>query len=254
MRLAIKIAYQGKGLAGSQIQPGVKTVQSEILKDISKVDKNSEPDLKMAGRTDSGVRALGNVVVVTTKFKDPEKFLKALNAVSSEVYYRAYAVVDGTFNPRHASERIYRYILPSEGLDISRMKECARLFVGEHDFKRFCRADERSTIVDMQSVNITENNSAITIEFKADHFLWNMIRRITAAIRSIGQGRSMDDVKDALNGKDVTFGLARPDALTLTDVLYDGIEFVNVSISGERTEEERFTNLLDAIFLQSLDN
>ena len=254
MRLAIKIAYQGKGLAGSQIQPDVKTVQSEILKDISKVDKNSEPDLKMAGRTDSGVRALGNVIAVTTKFKDPEKFLKALNAVSLSVYYRAYAVVDGTFNPRHATERIYRYILPSEDLDISRMKECARLFVGEHDFKRFCRADERSTVVDMHSVDVSLNDSAITIEFRADHFLWNMIRRITAAIRSVGQGRPIDDVVEALNGKDVTFGLARPDALTLTDVIYEGIEFINVPVSGERTGEERFTNILDAIFLRSLDN
>jgi len=254
MRLAVKIAYQGKGLAGSQIQPGVKTVQSEILNDISKVDKSSKPDLRMAGRTDSGVRALGNVIAVTTSFKDPEKFLKALNAISSSVYYRSYAVVDETFNPRHATERIYHYILPSENLDIGRMSECARLFVGEHDFKRFCRADERSTIVDMHSVIVSENGSAVTIEFRADHFLWNMIRRITAAIRSVGQGRSLDDVGDALKGKDVTFGLARPDALTLMDVLYEGVEFINVPIPGKRTEEERFTNLLDHVFLESLDN
>ena len=253
MRLAIKIAYHGKGLSGSQIQPGVKTVQSEILNDISKVEKDTRPDLRMAGRTDSGVRALGNVAVVTTSFKDPEKLLKALNAISSHVYYRAYAVVDGTFNPRHASERIYRYILPAKDLDIHRMEECARLFVGEHDFKRFCRADERSTVVNMHSVNVSLNGSSVTIEFKADHFLWNMIRRISSAIRSAGQGRSLTDIEDALNGKDISFGLARPDALTLTDVIYDGIEFKTVPVSDKRVEEERFSNMLDTLFFDSLN-
>ena len=253
MRIAVKIAYQGRGMAGSQIQPGVRTVQGEIADDISKIDGTSD-GLRMAGRTDSGVRALGNVVVFNTAFDDPVKLLKALNAVSSEVYYRAYAVVDPGFNPRHASERIYRYILPADGLDVARMGECAELFVGEHDFRRFCRADERSTIVDMRSVTVTSDGPVITIEFRADHFLWNMIRRITAAIRSAGCGMPLDRIGDALNGETVSFGLARPDALTLIDVVYDGIDFTPVTLDRKRLAEGVFTNRLDTAFLKSLDN
>ncbi|MBO7205634.1 MAG: tRNA pseudouridine(38-40) synthase TruA, partial [Candidatus Methanomethylophilaceae archaeon] len=63
-------------------------------------------------------------------------------------------------------------------------------------------------------------------EFESRFFLWNMIRRISAAIIEVGRGRAtVEEVREVLDGKEGTFGLGRADALTLTDVIYNGLEF-----------------------------
>jgi Pseudouridylate synthase len=247
-RIAMRIAYLGSKFQGSQIQPGAKTVGGSILSDLEKI-KITEPDLKLAGRTDKGVNALGNVAVVSTSM-DPERMIKALNAVSDDVFYRSFAVVDDSFNPRHANERVYRYTLDKMDLDPFLMEECSKLFEGEHDFKHFCKNDERSTVVSMRSVIINGNS----IEFRADHFLWNMIRRIVSAMVSVASGKSsLSDVKDALNGKDLTFGIARGDALTLVDVIYNNIKFTDVPDCNGRVREELFRLSLTTDFYNELN-
>jgi len=248
-RIAVKIAYLGSEFQGSQIQPGAKTVGGTILEDLKKILPVEDFDLKLAGRTDKGVNALGNVAVFSTSM-DPEKMIKALNAVSSDVFYRSFAVVDGTFNPRHANERVYRYILDTNGLNTELMKECSGLFVGEHDFKRFCKNDERSTVVNMRSVKVNGN----VIEFRADHFLWNMIRRMVSAIVRVASGKcSLSDVKDALNGRNISFGVAGGDALTLVDVIYNGIEFTDIPGNDARIKEEMFKLSLTSAFYEELN-
>ena len=95
----------------------------------------------------------------------------------------------------------------------------------------------------------------IVMTFTSQFFLWNMIRKIVAAIDCVGRGeRSMDDVKDALNGKEINFGLARPDALTLTEVRYDYITFNEPSNNyyTERVEEELFSDSIRRDFFDSL--
>ena len=256
-RVAVKIAYLGDGFAGSQIQPGLRTVEGEVLSNIMMLGNTDEKDtdLRCASRTDRGVNALGNVVVFNTCFDDDLILLKALNAVSKDVYYRSAATVEETFNPRHADERIYRYVLPAAGIDLSSAERCAALFEGEHDFARFCKADGKSTVMDMRSVKICTNDDVIVIEFRSEYFLWNMIRRIVAAISSVGRGdASLNDVRKALNGEQISFGLARPDALTLTDVVYNRIRFVKpaADMFDGRIEEEMFRWSLRKAFFVSL--
>ena len=248
-RVAVKIAYLGSKFQGSQIQPGAKTVGSCILEDLEKILPGENFDLKLAGRTDKGVNALGNVAVFSASM-DPKKMMKALNAVSSDVFYRSFAVVDGSFNPRHANERIYRYVIDTGDLDTGLMTECLKLFEGEHDFKRFCKNDERSTVVNMRSVTVKGN----VIEFRADHFLWNMIRRIVSAIVSVASGKSpLSDVRDALNGKNLSFGVARGDALTLADVIYKDIVFTDIDERSQRIREELFKISLTTEFYNELN-
>jgi len=248
-RVAVKVAYLGSEFQGSQIQPGAKTVGGSILEDLEKILPGEDFDLKLAGRTDKSVNALGNVAVFNTSM-DPKKIVRALNAVSNDVFYRSFAVVDEKFNPRHANERIYQYVIDTKGLDAELMKECSKLFEGEHDFKRFCKNDERSTVVNMRSVTVNGN----VIEFRADHFLWNMIRRIVSAIISAASGKSpLSDVKDALNGKNLSFGVARGDALTLADVIYEGIEFTDVLGTDDRVKEELFKISLMTEFYNELN-
>lgn len=250
-RVAVKIAYLGEGFRGSQIQPGERTVEGDMIQHISRIS-DIEPNLRMAGRTDRGVNALGNVAAFNTAFQDNEELLRALNAVSDSVFYRSIADVDEEFNPRHASERVYVYTMRSDGMEMDSVRECAALFQGEHDFARFCKEDERSTVVDLRRVDVNEHNSIIELEFRADHFLWNMIRRIVAAISSVGHGNSkLSDVSEALDGKNITFGLAPPEQLTLCDVIYDGLQFETFPL-GRRYDDSAFDILLKGRFYDSL--
>lgn len=229
MRIAVRFAYLGDGFSGSQVQPDTRTVEGEMRRAIRQVCgmDDSEFDIRLASRTDKGVNALGNVAVFYTGFDDPGDLLRALNAVSDGVFYTSYAIVGEDFNPRYASSREYRYIMPSKGLDIGLVRECASLFVGEHDFARFCRPDGKPTVATVDSIEAEEDGDSVVLTYRARFFLWNMVRRTAAAIMSVASERScLDDVRRALDGEEINFGIARADALTLTDVSYTDVTFV----------------------------
>ena len=257
-RVAVRIAYLGKDYCGSQYQPGFRTVMGDIITDLERISggKRSEWfDLKAAGRTDRGVNALDNVVVFNTTFDDDDGLLKALNSVSKGIFYKCCTTVDDNFNPRFANSRTYRYVLPSEGIDFELAKECSRLFIGEHDFVRFCKDDDKPTVIELKSLDMVLEGDRIVMTFTSQFFLWNMIRKIVAAIETVGKGmRTLDDVRDALNGREINFGLARPDALTLTEVRYDHLEFNEPSSRyySERLKEELFSESVIDDFLRSL--
>ena len=228
-RVAVKIAYLGKLFSGSQIQPEQNTVEGQVISDLVTTG-NGRPsewfDLKVASRTDAGVNALGNVIVFNTAFQNNETLLRALNAVSKNVYYKSAADVDENFNPRYANIRSYRYVVTYKNADVEKMRECSKIFLGYHDFKRFCKYDGKPTDTELTRVSVIEENGAVFLEFESRFFLWNMIRRISAAIIEVGRGRAtIEEVKEVLDGKEGTFGLGRANALTLTDVVYNGLEF-----------------------------
>ncbi len=258
-RVAVKIAYLGEGFAGSQIQPSVRTVESEVLDKLMLVSKMSsdEIDLKFSSRTDKDVNALGNAISFYTIFNNNVMMLKALNAVSKGVFYRSACDVDDEFNVRYATARSYRYILPLEdGMDLGLAKECADLFLGEHDFARFCRPDNKPTIACVDSIDIYRKDSILIIDFKARFFLWNMIRRMVGAMDSVSKGtRTLDDVRRALNDlEEINFGVARADALTLMDVDYDWLSFEETDRKqfSETITEESFRFSLRKTFFDSL--
>lgn len=255
-RLAIKIAYLGDGFSGSQVQPGLRTVEGDVLEDlqlITGLDRDAL-GLRFSSRTDKGVNALGNAMALSTDM-DGRTLLKALNSVSDRVFYRSWCEVDPDFNVRHASSRSYRYILPARGLDPISASECASLFMGEHDFVRFCRPDGKPTVLTVDRAEARIEGDRMVLVFDARYFLWNMIRRMAAAIESVASGRSsVGDVEDALNGADITFGMARPDALTLMDVRYDWLRFQDAEKGpySDRKEDGAFTNDLRRSFFESL--
>ena len=202
-RVAMKIAYLGSGFSGSQAQPGLRTVESQVLEDIGKVLKTDDPGLSFSSRTDKGVNALGNAIAFDSSMDDLLVLAKALNSVSDGVFYRSFCEIDDEFNIRYASRRIYRY-----------------------DFFRFCRYDGKPTTLRIDSISCIPSGDCVVLEFNARYYLWNMIRRISSAVEAVGKGkRSLDDVQAALNGKDISFGVGRPDALTLQDVQYDMLSF-----------------------------
>lgn len=258
-RVAIKIAYMGAGFCGSQYQPGLRTVVGDVISDLIMVHPKRDMewfDIKPSSRTDAGVNALDNVIAVNTDFDDNITLLRALNSVSKSIFYRGITDVDDDFNPRFANSRVYRYVLPSDGLDIGLARECAGLFVGEHDFIRFCKVyEDKPTVTTMESINIEEKDGYLELTFRSQYFLWNMIRKISAAIDSVARGRrTLDDVRRALDGEDIQFGMARPEALTLMEVNYDDLSFTFPERNAyqERLDEESFITMVRGAFLSSL--
>ena len=225
-RVAMKIAYLGSDFCGSQAQPGLRTVQSQVQYDLERVLRTEDVGLTFSSRTDKGVNALGNAIAFHSGMDDLYTLTKALNSVSDGVFYRSFCRIDDDFNIRHASRRIYRYVLDSEGLDFSKTEECCGLFEGEHDFARFCRYDGKPTTLSIDRISCIREDDGCILEFEARYFLWNMVRRISSAVESVGKGkRKPSDVEAALNGKETSFGIGRPDALTLLDVQYDALTF-----------------------------
>ena len=259
-RYAVKVGYRGSDFSGSQIQPGLRTVEGDILQALVETGNGRPPewfDLKMAGRTDAGVNALGNVAVFNTEFRDPETMLRALNGSTDGIFFRAAAEVDEDFRPRHALTRTYRYLIPSFRTDLEKVRECAALFVGTHDFVRFYKTegDGKGTVIDVQSITVEDRGEAYVLTFTADHFLWNMIRRISAAIIKVGRGRvPLETVKRAVDGEDITFGLAPPGALTLTDVTYPDLEFTEYrsGVLDRKVRPLLFDNAVAEDFLRSI--
>lgn len=261
-RVAVKIAYLGEGFSGSQIQPaatGLRTVAGEILERLQLVDRvpADRLDLHFASRTDAGVSALGNVAVFYTEFATDELLLRALNSVSHGVYYLSVADVDDRFNPRIAAKRYYRYVVSADRLDLARFTAAAKLFEGHHDFQRFARTESatKSTVMAIDSVEVRAEDGLIITDFCADYFLWNMIRRIMAAVIEVGLGMTdTADVAETLAGKDATYGLAKPDGLTLLDVTYDGVTFVRPARCPyeKRLGDDRYHDALRTAFHKSL--
>lgn len=229
MDLAVRIAYRGDGFNGSQIQPGLPTVEGTLLSSIQRVTGSSpeEIGLMLASRTDKGVSSVGNVAAFESGGADPVPLLKALNSIYGGVLCTAYARVDGSFLPRHADMRTYEYVARADGLDMGLAQDCVSLFQGTHDFAGFCKAEGKGTVIDMKEASARREGDELVLTFRADHFLWNMIRRISSAVIRTAAGRiPVSRVEDGLEkGMWSNFGLAPAEGLTLTDIRYEGLEF-----------------------------
>ncbi len=257
-RVVVKIAYMGEGFSGSQIQPVGRTVESELLDKLTLITKlpPEELDLKLSSRTDKGVNALGNAIIFNSNFDDDMVLLKALNSVGKDIFFRSICEVEPEFNIRYATDRSYRYILPADGMDRELAMQCADIFIGEHDFARFCKPDNKPTVAKVDSIELLWKDDVVVIDFKARFFLWNQIRRMISAIQSVSKGvRTLDDVHKALDGlEEINFGVSRPDALTLLDVNYDWLEFREADSSqfSGRKQEEAFRSELRSTFYDSI--
>jgi tRNA pseudouridine38-40 synthase len=253
---AVKIAYDGSEFMGSQRQPGERTVEGEVLHSLQKIQAITSADearFRVASRTDRGVSALGNVVCFDTDFRS-DRLLQALNAVSEGVYYRALAEVPHDFSPRRAKGRWYRYFLPSDGIDVIALTECALSFEGRHDFRRFCKPEGRSTMKTMDSIVITPLGEQLVIDLHAREFLRNMVRRCVAAMAMVGKhDATLAQVRSALEGEDRSFGLAPPEGLVLMDVKYD-VDLISQMTEPlrRRAEEARRRYLLMLFFHEAL--
>ncbi|ADT83386.1 tRNA pseudouridine(38-40) synthase TruA [Thermococcus barophilus] len=246
MRIALKIAYDGSKFYGFQRQPGLRTVEGEIIRVLQKLDVIESPEnanFKGASRTDRGVSALGNVIAFNTenpKLAQP----RVLNHHLRDIWVLGVAQVSDDFHPRFwAKSKIYRYYLVDEGFDVNAMKECARLFVGTHDFSAFARVEKfKDPIREVNRLEIIPRGDLIIIEIEGKSFLWEMVRRIVTALKLCGFGIvETEDIRKMLEGRtDKKLPPSPPENLVLWEIKYENIIFQIDEYSLRKIKQEFF--------------
>ncbi len=238
------VAYDGTLFEGSQRQAeGHRTVQAELEAALQRMGWQGE-SLLLAGRTDQGVHASGQVVSFRLDWKHSLADLTAaLNAnLPPDIAIRKSEQVGDEFHPRFsARSRRYRYSLWLDPLrdplqeryawridgdvEIAPMQTAAELMRGKHDFVAFGSAPMQGGRTTRDVLDATWNKSgrSLWFEIEADAFLYHMVRRMVAALVEIGQGRKfVEDVERMLDDPSLLWqGLAPAHGLCLTEVRYD---------------------------------
>jgi tRNA pseudouridine38-40 synthase len=221
MRLALKIAYDGRRFHGHQRQPDRRTVEGECLGALRAAKIIRDPQesfFRSASRTDRGVSAIGNVVAFNSQLR-PDAVVGAFNDKARDVWAWAHAEVPATFHPRHAQERWYRYHLDNN-VSVESLREAAALFPGQHDFRSFT-SDPPIGPMTIDRVEISAAEDAIMIDVRAPSFRRGMVRRVVAAMLAHAQGDArLADIRAALTGGRHDFGSVPSEPLFLMDVAY----------------------------------
>ena len=227
MRVALKFAYDGKSFSGYARQPGQRTVEQAVLNLLIErriFDDAKTSYFRTASRTDRGVSALGNVCSFDTDCSK-KTILSLLTKSFSDVFIYGVQSVEPDFYPRHAIRREYRYYLRKNDLDVDALLSAAGLFTGEHNFQNFARVEPLKTPVRIiDNIVIVEKKDFLILDFYAQTFLWNQIRRIVSALEKRGKGvLSNEQIRAALEHPEtkIDFQVAAPEPLILKDVVYD---------------------------------
>jgi tRNA pseudouridine38-40 synthase len=218
-------------------------VQAEVEKALRRLNWQGK-HLLAAGRTDTGVHALGQVIAFDLDWNHPPQELRqALNAtLPADIVAREVAAVDPRFDPRrHAVSRGYRYQLFCQEVrdplreryawriwppvDEDLLHKAAARMVGVHDFRAFGTPSGKggSTVRTIQRSFWKIQDECLVYEVEADAFLYHMVRRLVMLQVMIGLGReSLASLERVLhpNPDDYVQGLAPPQGLFLVQVKY----------------------------------
>jgi tRNA pseudouridine38-40 synthase len=240
----LEIAYDGTRFAGWAAQPELRTVQGELEAALEKILGGERVELTVAGRTDAGVHATGQVASFEHSGELPDRFAERLNAVlPADVAVRAAEPAPDGFDARRdAKSRRYRYrVLASplrqpfeQGralwwryeLDRGRLDECAAAVVGKHDFTAFTPTDTEHVLFER---NVTacaweeERPDLLALEIEAPSFMRNQVRVLVGTMLEVGgDRRSVEDFRALLAGapRDRAGETAPPHGLYLVGVEY----------------------------------
>ncbi len=252
-RYKLTIEYMGDGFHGWQRQPDVPSIQQSIEEAIFKFCAQ-EVDVVVAGRTDAGVHARGQVAHVDlAAFKRPMDEFSIMKAINAHLRPKTISVlqverVDEEFHARFsATNKLYQYrvinrhafLTVEQGrvwhiqkkLNVDAMREGAKLLLGQHDFTTFrdseCQA--KSPIKTLDRLDITVKNYDacggldILFETEGKSFLHHQVRNMVGTLSLVGLGKwQPQDMRTALEAKDRTKGgpTAPSDGLYLVRVDY----------------------------------
>ena len=209
-RYKIKIEYEGTPFVGWQFQKNGKSIQEVLQKAIFKFSKEKVTVIG-AGRTDSGVHALGQTAHFDLKKRINKK--KILPAINQNIENNSVTVLkidkaNNKFHARHdAKKRTYRYLIVNrqsplalqknkawhirKKLDLLSMKKGAKFLLGTHDFSTFrasaCGA--KSPIRTMEKILIKKNKDKITLQFTSRSFLQQQVRSMVGCLKYLGEAK-----------------------------------------------------------------
>ena len=219
--MKLTLEYDGTGFAGWAAQPGLRTVEHELREALDQVFPGWE-GLGVAGRTDAGVHALGQVASFTSSAGPPaERAAVALNGrLPGDVAVFAAEEAEEGFHARFSARaRSYVYRIwrretssPFEGrrslwwpraLDEDALAECAAALVGEHDFRAFTPTETQHDVFVRVVEHAEWRRDGDVLEFRitADSFLRHMVRTLVGTMLEVApasfepllDGRSRDE-------------------------------------------------------------
>lgn len=238
------VAYDGTDFHGFQRQAeGTRTVQSELEAALKGLGW-TEASLKAAGRTDAGVHARGQVIAFGLTWRANEEDLSnALNAnLPQDVAVRRTEPTGANFHPRFSAigreytysiycapqreplrDRYQHRVWPGPELDV--LELTSKIIVGKWDFAAFGQApnDGGHTRREVRKADWTSTGEGFIFRIEADAFLYHMVRRIVAAMLSVGTGRTeLSVLKELLENPERRWegAIAPPVGLTLEKVYY----------------------------------
>ena len=244
MKYLISIAYDGSKFYGFQRLKGHSTVQKK-LEDALSILAKKNVEVKGAGRTDRGVHAYDQKVTFNLEINiDNEHLLLALNnLVAPYIYVKDITCVSDDFHPRFnvvKKEYIYKINLgeynplyydymfePNYKLDIAKMKECAQVFLGVHNFKNFTSGERNNYECIIYNIEFSERNNILEIKFTGKSFYRYMVRNLIGAMLDVASNKaSLEDIKNALDHPEIPrqFKTAIPNGLYLNKIIYEEIE------------------------------
>jgi tRNA pseudouridine38-40 synthase len=223
-----RLFYLGDDYHGSQMQPGLKTIQGELIRATSKWsgETHTSHTIQLSGRTDRGVHSFGQLVMVST---DRRFSIDGINKhLPEDIVLWAWARAPEGFKPRSgALIRHYRYFLDESWNNINqdRIREAITLVVGSNDFHFLSKPDERrNTVTTVLNVAIGEISNIKFLDIFGTSFLWKFVRKVVTLLTEIGSEKlKPETILEVLDGskKTIRGGIepAPPENLVLMETV-----------------------------------
>ena len=228
MNYVIEISYDGSKFFGFQRLNEEVSVQKVLEEALTKINKQTV-EVKGAGRTDRGVHANGQCVSFKLDVDIDETGLKrALNSlIKPYIYVRDVKVVNEDFHARFSVKRktyIYKinlgefnpqiedYVYQTEfKLDVDKMKEVAKLYLGVHDFHNFVSGEREDYTCIVYDIRFNQEGDILNIEFEGKSFYRYMVRNLVGMMIEVGRGKDdISKVKEMLETKEEKPGYTAP--------------------------------------------